>query len=147
MSMSGNHERLMNVRLLVIDDEARGKVQKVINYSAKPENWYNVFPGGKTTQEPPGHNYRHCVNLDTYRCVFSFTHDHGADKVFRHLSISVPTKDKYAHILAAFMIADLFLFEGWDGTTIDKPPDGWLLKVDEKDHCIVLAQATPAIII
>jgi hypothetical protein len=130
----------------VIDDEDRAKVQKVINYAVKPENFYHVWSGGDTRGAmPPGDNYRHCTNLDTFRCVFSFTVDHGAGKVFRHLSISIPRKGKYPHIMAAFTIAELFGFTGWDGKTCTAMPEGWLCNIAEQDGAIVLAEEAPEI--
>jgi hypothetical protein len=59
--------------------------------------------------------------------------------VWRHLSISVPGKN-YPNPFAAFTIAALFGFTGWDEKTIEPPPEGWEIHVQLHEHCIVMAQ-------
>jgi hypothetical protein len=122
----------MNLRVLFIDDVAKKKVQRILDYALKPENWY--FPD--RNQNPPGNDFHYATKLDTFRCVFSITS--GSQGTFRHLSISIPS-DKMPNVIAAFTIAELFGFEGWDGTSFDLPP-GWMVHVSHEEHCIVLGQ-------
>jgi hypothetical protein len=91
-------------RVLVVDDEARAKVQSVIAYAH--EHIYNP----SLHQQAPGENPGHVAALNSFRCVFSFTVDRNGD-LYRHLSVSVPSKD-YANPVAISEIAGLFGFSG-----------------------------------
>lgn len=118
------------MRTLTINDEAREKCNRVIEY-AKAHPFH--LPNDGTV---PGDNPDHVAQLDTFRCVFTFTHDKG--QVFRHLSISVPG-GKFPHQFAAWTIATMFGFTGWDGKS-SNVPSGWLCGLNEHDRCIVVAQ-------
>lgn len=124
------------MRVLTIDDAAKEAVKRVLDFAHQPENFYRVGPNGFSFQRPPGDDPRHVAQLDTYRCVFSVTKQ--GKREFRHLSISVPS-DKYPNVFAAFTIAEMFGFRGWDGKTI-AIPDGWIGRVSEEEHCVVLGQ-------
>jgi hypothetical protein len=117
------------MRPLLIDEVARAKVALVVAYAMD----HPYHPGDPV----PGDNPKYVTHLDTYRCVFTFTHAYG--EVWRHLSISVPSED-YPNPAAAFMIATEFGFTGWDERTIDGIPSGWRVDVSKTEHCIVLAQ-------
>lgn len=119
------------MRPLIIDDAARAKIARVVAYAM--DHPYRPGPGAIT----PGDNPNFVANLSTYRAVFTFTH-HGG-QVFRHLSVSVPSKG-YPNPAAAFFIAHEFGFTGWDEKQIDKLPDGWMMDVNDGEHCVVLAQ-------
>lgn len=121
------------MRPLVIDEIAQAKVREILVFAA--DNWYR--PG--VSEQVPGNDSRHVAILNTYRCVFSYTD--MKDELFRHLSISVPSKD-YPNPIVTWVIADLFGFSGWDGKSPD-PPKDWLFDVNEGEHCIVLAQKMP----
>jgi hypothetical protein len=120
------------MRPLIINDAARAKAARVLAYADS----HHYHPGrpGQTT---PGDNPNFVANFDTYRAVFTYTHGDGL--IYRHLSVSVPSK-KFPNPAAAFMIATLFGFTGWDERTIDRPPEGWQIDVSDKEHCIVLGQ-------
>jgi hypothetical protein len=118
------------LRALIIDESAKAKAARVIAHAEK-----NHYFLGKTTT-PPGDDERFVAHLNDYRAVFSFTHSDGT--IFRHLSISVPARGRFPHQAAAFTIADLFGFTGWDHQTIDKLPEGWIGVTHE--DCLVLAQ-------
>jgi hypothetical protein len=118
------------MRPLIIDEEARAKVAAVEEFAYS--NWYR--PG--QSELVPGDDPRHTVQLSTYRCVFSYTKMPSG--LFRHLSISVPS-EKYPNPFAVYAIADLFGFTGWDGTS-EEPPAGWMLRANQEEHCVVLAQ-------
>jgi hypothetical protein len=128
------------MRMLVIDAEAKLKAMNILEYASKPEHFFIVGPGGVLPfpQTRPGENPNLTVYLNTYRCVFSFTKETATGKVYRHLSVSVPS-GKYPNPFAVYEIATLFGFTGWDGVS-EKPPEGWGGKVDEEDHCIQLIQ-------
>jgi len=87
----------------------------------------------------PGDNPSYVAQLGAYRCVFTFTHHD--ERVLRHLSISVPSK-KYPHPVAAFEIARMFGFTGYDDAMPMRPGDGWAMNVDEREHCVVIVQET-----
>ena len=131
------------MRALVIDDRAQAAVNRVLAYASKPENMY-VVRGGKSTQPPPGDNWQHMCRLSSYRCVFSLTKDAINGKVYRHLSISVPS-EKYPNVAAAFTIAEMFGFTGWEGKSFDSLPADWQGLVNEKEHCVVLVQELRAV--
>lgn len=120
-------------RMLKIDDEARAKVAAVIRYAEQ----HHYHP---ETGEVPADDPNLVIQLNDYRCVFSFTH--ADNTVWRHLSMSVPN-DAYPHPAAAFLIADAFGFTGLDMERPMTMPAGWIGGVNEKDHCVVLAQELP----
>lgn len=121
------------MRILEIGPEQQKQVDDVVAFASKPENRYR--PG--RSQYIPGDKQGHVCKLNDYRCVFTVTEMDGA--LWRHLSISVPS-ERYPHAAAAFMIARMFGFTGWDGETCTRLPDGWLGSVNEREHCIVLVQ-------
>lgn len=127
------------MRALLIDEVVKKEVQRVRDYAEQPDNWYR--PG--KDRRIPGDDPRFVVQLNTYRCVFTVTEYPTA--VFRHLSISIPAKD-FANPIAAFTIAELFGFTGWDGHSFNIPPS-WMGRVDKQDHCIQLMQpySTPKV--
>jgi hypothetical protein len=120
----------MSARPLIIDEEARTEAQRVIEHATN--NPYVPFG----TYPAPGDDPRFVAKFGTYRAVFTFTHVDGL--IYRHLSISVPSTD-YPHPAAAFMIADLFGFTGYDGNPERVPPE-WDVDVNGLEHCIVIVQ-------
>jgi hypothetical protein len=125
------------MRVLIIDDEAKAEAQRVLDYALDPAHWYR--PG--IDSKIPGNNPDYVARIrDGFRCVFTITR-HGDGFTMRHLSISVPGEDRYPNVAAAFMIAELFGFTGWDGKTIDRMPDGWMPGINRGEHCIALGQA------
>lgn len=122
------------MRALVIDDQARAKARRIREFAEQPENWYLV-DGSDRELKAPGNDPRYAACLSTYRCVFSITKT--PDGLYRHLSISVPSSG-LPNPYAAFMIAELFGFEGWDAKTVKPGPD-WLIQANHAEHCIVLA--------
>lgn len=121
---------------LIIDDAVTARVQEVLDHAEK-----HPYRRGMPV---PGDNPAFVAQLGDYRCVFTYTHAIG-DTVWRHLSISVRTKDRYPHPLAAYTIAELFGFTGWDGVTQDMP-DGWLIDLDKRAQAVILIQpVTPGV--
>jgi hypothetical protein len=121
------------VRALVIDDEAKQKVQRVRNWAEQPAHYYRPRKDARV----PGDDYRFVVHLNSYRCVFTISED-GEGKLWRHLSMSVPSSD-YPNPFAVYSVAELFGFTGWNGKSLE-PPGGWVMRVDKDDHCIALGQ-------
>jgi hypothetical protein len=120
-------------RPLIIDPATKARVAEVLAYAEKHP--YRPGPG----IPPPGDDPHFVLPFSHgYRAVFSYTHIKG--KVARHLSISVPTPRKYPNVAAAFTIAQLFGFTGWDEHTIDRSPNGWAMAVNEEEHCVTLVQ-------
>ena len=126
--------------MLVIDSFAKAQAQKVVDYASKPGNWFLMDADGIPKSDPPGNNPRLTLRLNTYRCVFSYTR--LETKLWRHLSISIPEAGMYASPHAAYEIAQLFGFTGWDGTSISLPK-GWMVDSNSVDNCIVLMQEIP----
>lgn len=123
------------MRALVIDDFAKAAVQRVVDFATLPENWYR--PG--ITSLVPGEDPRFVAHLkDGFRAVFTIS-KFPDGLVLRHLSISV-NSDKLPHIAAAFTIAEMFGFSGWDGKTLHRIPDGWMSSVNKAENCVVLGQ-------
>lgn len=121
----------MTLRPLIIDAVARAKIAHLIEHAQEHHYHEGVDP-------TPGDDPAFVINLNTYRVVFTFTAHHG--KLYRHLSISVPAEGKYPNAAAAFMIAQEFGFTGWDGRTITRAPEGWMVGMSENEECIVLGQ-------
>lgn len=118
------------MRALLIDDQVKAVVNKVVDY-AQSHPFY--LPAGG---QLPGDNPNYVAHLMTYRCVFTFTRVKG--ETWRHLSISVPSEN-YPNPYAAYTIAELFGFTGWDGKS-QIPPRDWQMDINKDEHCIVLAQ-------
>jgi hypothetical protein len=122
----------MTFRPLIIGPPQKSKIQKVLDFARQRENWYDL------DGPIPGFDRRFQVVLDTYRCVFSYTKSRQG--FYRHLTVSIPDPTRWPHPAAVWMIADAFGFIGWDEKTIDKAPDGWLVNMNQQEHCIVVAQ-------
>jgi hypothetical protein len=119
------------MRVLLISEAEKRAAHKVALYAALPEHHYRPGPGATA----PGEIAGHCLRLGLmgdFRCVFSYTASDGG--LYRHLSISVPTRGKIPHPAFAMEIAKLFGFKGSvaDGT--------WHAHVNKEDNCIILAQ-------
>lgn len=116
------------IRPLITTPEVREAVQKLVEFAAEEVNWYQ--PG----QPLPGDDPRHCIDLSTYRCVFSLTQMPDGS-LYRHLSVSVPAKDKLPNPVAFNEIARLFGFPDMD----DSLHIGHEVAHNEEEGCIVTA--------
>lgn len=123
------------LRALVIDEQAHSVAKAIRSFAELPANWYRPWT---EKSPPPGDNENYVCQLDSFRCVFSITED-GQGNLWRHLSISVPS-EKYPHPIAAFWIAELFGFTGYDHSA--EPPREWIFRIDRKEHCVVLGEQT-----
>lgn len=123
------------LRPLLIGAAELEAAQKVASYASEQAHWYR--PG--ESERSPGDIPEHVLRLGTYRCVFSYTTLN--EKVFRHLSISVPVKGKLPNPIAAYEIASLLGFTGWSMQEGEMMlPKGWQAAAHPKDNCVVLAQ-------
>jgi hypothetical protein len=123
------------MRPLLVSDEVKVRVKEVVDFALG-----NLYHPGKS-ETIPGDDPRHTVEIPVrYRCVFSITVD-PEGKPWRHLSISIPKKEKYPNPISAFVIAALFGFTGYniDHPQVEPPPD-WFFDLNREDHCVVLAQ-------
>jgi len=132
------------MRLLEISPAAKRRAQKVVAHAKKKANWFNPkLPGWMS--KIPGHDRKHQVALNSFRCVFSYTIDTDRNTVHRHLSVSVPG-GKWPHTIAVKEIAKMFGFTGASEAVDDDYPKDWVvhLKKDDPvdDDCIVLGQDT-----
>lgn len=121
------------MRMLAIDDEAKRKVKRVLDHALEPAHWYRPHKDARIPSDDP--NF--VAQLDSFRCVFTITIDR-AGAPWRHLSISIPGKN-FANPVAAFTIAELFGFSGWNGGA-SMPPASWAIRIDHDDHCIAFGQ-------
>lgn len=125
------------MRALVINSGTEVSVRRVLEFAERPENYYVIGPGGFSFQRRPGDDPRHVALIPVgFRAVFSITHSPDGI-LYRHLSISV-TGNKMPNPFAAYTIAELFRFKGWDGKS-EIPPASWGLSVDKESNRIVLA--------
>src|SRR5215467_10806197 len=113
----------MPLRALMIDDAARAEANRVIAYAMD----HPFVPGVSPT---PGDDPRFVADFGTYRAVFTFTRHEG--KTYRQLSISIPAPGMYPNVVAAFMIAELFGFTGYDHRFAANPGRDWM--IDVRDH-------------
>jgi hypothetical protein len=125
---------------LVIDEQARAKARQIREFAEQPENWYQI-DGGDRELKIPGNDPRYVACLNTYRCVFWITK--ALTEAHRHLSISVPSGG-FPNPYAAFLFAQLFGFEGWDGKTLKPGPD-WIIQANHAEHCVVFACPYPPV--
>jgi hypothetical protein len=123
------------MRVLVIDEEAKEKAAQVVAYARR----HVFYPDAGT--EVPGDNPCYVCNLMTFRCVFTFTRDPGTGMLYRHLSISIPSKN-YPSPEAVAAIAGLFEFSGAEQGLRERLKEGrWMVHIEKNEpHCIVLAE-------
>lgn len=94
----------MTKRVLLLGPEQREAASRLAAFALT-----NVYvPGPGTT--PPGDDPRHVLQLNDFRCVFSFTC--VKDKFYRHLSVSVGDGSTLPNPHAFQEIARLLGFEG-----------------------------------
>ncbi len=117
------------LRALVIGNAEREAAKALVEFTTQPENHYKPGPGAKV----PGDDPRYVAHFGTYRCVFTITE--MPDGLWRHLSVSVPAKDKLPHPAAIEEIAHLF---GIAGTVEEWAKDG-LVAPNGVEHCVVVA--------
>ena len=129
------------MRVLVISPEVAQSVQRIVDFASDRSNWYH--PSAGDTRRPsrsrvvPGDDPRHVLMLDTYRCVFSFTA--MDNKVYRHLSVSVPAEGERRPLpspIAFNTIAQLFGFP-------EMGTEGYHVAHNEGEGCIVAVMPAP----
>ena len=121
----------MNLRPLLIDDIAKRKAREVVEYA----KLHPYDPVGRGSI--PGDNPYHTYQINDYFCVFTLTR--SENKLWRHLTISLPGR-AFPHPFAVWTIAtDLFGFTGWDGKSFQSPK-GWLAGKHDTEHCVMVIQ-------
>jgi hypothetical protein len=117
----------------VIDDEARAKVAKVVEFAHT--HLYQPRVSGPAPGEVP----ELVAELNSFHCVFSFTVDDQGN-LHRHLSISVPG-EHFPHPILVAEIAGLYGFTGWEaGLEAQVKSGAWRANVNRHDHCVALAE-------
>lgn len=127
------------MRMLDMSEENRKQVQSLKDFAEKPENRFVVGESSFV----PGDRSEYVRYLNNYRCVFTLTEHEG--RVFRHLSMSVPTPNMLPNKIAAFTIATWFGFTGatmHDDVATGPGPD-WQFGAAENDNCVVFFQELP----
>src|SRR5262245_237107 len=120
------------MRALFIDDKAKSEVARVVAFAMD----HLYYPGKSSV---PGDDPRFVAMLNTYRCVFTFTHI--PQGTFRHLTISIPRKNMYPNEIATFVIADLFGFTGYDEINAPHEPGAdWMIGIE--NNAVMIAQQT-----
>jgi hypothetical protein len=128
------------MRPLLIDEKVLAAVMTVREHAEAPENLY--VPG--QSPQPPGDDARHVVLIPVgFRCVFSITRRLADAGLYRHLTISVEAGDRYPNEAAAFMLASMFGFTGWDERALRVPGADWKFGVNHDEHCVVVIQDLP----
>jgi hypothetical protein len=123
-------------RALVVDDEAKEKVKVTLLYAK--HHVYEPSLLSSVSEISPGDDPGHVVMLNTFRCVFSYTR--FSSKLYRHLSISVPS-ELYPNPIAVTAIAELFGFTGSEnGLEAQLRDSKWMVHISRKEHCVVLAE-------
>jgi len=122
----------VTIRILNVNDEAREKVARIVEYASKPENLYvPSFPVHKGPT--PGDNPNHTTWLNDFRCVFSFTRTPSG--AYRHLSISVD-HGKTTALPNPMMAQEIALLFGFTGELKD-----WAVGRHSRPmNCLILAQ-------
>ena len=127
------------MRALIITNNERTRVKRIVEYAKQPEHWYRVGRADGVVDPTPGDNPSYTCHLPFwFRCVFSFTHDVSADKLYRHLSVSVPSRGRLPNVTQVGIIADLFEFSGWINAY--HWPADWICDVGNDTPCIVVMQ-------
>lgn len=123
------------MRVLMIDAEAKEKCARVMAHARA-----HIYDPNQQNGFVPGDDPNFVCYLNTYHCVFTYTRDKDG-KLYRHLSISVPSKE-YPSPESAAAIAGLFEFTGADqGVEARLSAGKWMMHVEKKEpHCIVLAE-------
>lgn len=140
----------MNIRALVIDDNVKADIERVIAFATRPDHYFEADK--KPLPAPPGDDPRHVVRIPhEFRVVFSITRAEG--KLYRHISISVP--EKWPHPMACCAIAEEFGFTGFHledaqkefdaGARHDPIPSDWLIAQHERDRAIIMCQELPRV--
>lgn len=118
------------IRPLIINEDALATAKAILEYAEK-------HPYIANTKPVPGDDENFIGRFNDYTVVFSFTHANGIK--YRHLSVSIPARGKFANPITVFTIATMFGFTGWKGG-MPSPPQGWGLEINEAENCVVVAQ-------
>lgn len=129
----------MNVRPLFLTPENKDKAAQVLEFAERPENWYH-HPGSSWV---PGDRSEFVTRIDTYRCVYTHTVSRG--RHYRHLSISVPAREKFPNPVAVFTLATFFGFTGarMVEDVAAEPGTDWMFEPNHEEKCVMVVQERP----
>ena len=96
---------------LLLTGAGKDRAHDVALYAADPAHWYRP---GISPFVVPGDLDVYTAQIDSFRCVFTYTHHEGV--LFRHLSISVAARmqGRVPQPIVAFTLATWFGFTGGD---------------------------------
>jgi hypothetical protein len=114
--------------VLIIGEAQKEAARRLFEFAMRPENHYKPGPGVGV----PGDDPNYVLQLFSYRCVFTITE--SASGVYKHLSISVPAKDKLPHPAAVEEIAHLFGIKG----SVDDWASKGHVSPHANEHCVVV---------
>jgi len=116
------------MRLLLINDEVKTRVSEVVAFALERQNVYRPGP----TSVIPGNDPRYIVTMGSYRVVFSLTEIPHEGKLYKHLSISIPDKDRFPNPIMINEVIGLFGFEGGLFNCS--------VSINQQEGCVVVAQ-------
>jgi hypothetical protein len=127
------------LRILVIGEAEKEAASRLVAFAERPENHYKPPAPNDTAPGPaPGDNPNFVVRFLDYRCVFTITET--PQGIFRHLSISVPAKNRFPHPAAIQEIAHLF---GINGTVEEWASKGYVSPHGYENCIVVVAPYFP----
>lgn len=129
------------MRPLLLDDNLRAEIMRVVEFASKPANFYTV----DRSSFVPGDIAGYRIELVGHKIVYSITVMPKGKIFYRHMSISVqPPNGKYPNQIAVYTIAHWMGFTG--AVVADEvatgPGEDWMMIPDYKEECIVVAQRT-----
>jgi hypothetical protein len=126
------------VPVLLIDNSARDKIKKIIDYAKKhPTKKSDLLKIQKGKKPPVGDNTKHSLILSGhYRIVYSREHQIDG-RFYHHLSISVPG-GKYPSVPSVEMIAEEFgmgrNMQSWDGLWREGKAINVIKEISDEDN-------------
>jgi hypothetical protein len=126
------------MRALIIGPDQKAAIAKVVAHAMEPDHFYHAASG-----QIPGDDPNFVAHVPVgFRCVFTLT-KHGG-KLFRHLTVSVPDKDRFPSPEAMIALAREFGFTTSDDSfdlTARLERDRWLISEGhEGENCMVAVQ-------
>jgi len=128
----------MPVRPLLLDADARQRIQHLAQFAADPAHWFTSMR--RSLGFIPGQHPEYVVTISSYRCVFTWTE--AKTVVVRQLSASVPAPGLLPHVQAVCALATEFGLTGWDiERNNGAPPKDW--QWHKGQHSIAVWQVIP----
>lgn len=129
------------MRPLLIDNSTELAAKNLVRFASEKENWYWMGCGWV-----PGDRPEYVLHFLSYRVVFTITVDREG-KAFRHMSVSIPRKDRYPNEMAVWTICTMLGFTGaktiGEGENLTlSPGEDWQggRKFEGDQNCVVVIQ-------